>query len=80
MMQPICEHCETVIESDVFVVNRYTWCQDCFNKYVLSEIQMSAEDYINSATTRINPDGFDYDTVDGSSITTIKDSVVRTID
>ena len=79
MMQPICEHCETVIEGDVFVVNRYTWCQNCVNKYVLPEIQMSAKDYINSATTRINPDGLEYDTVDGSTII-IKDSTAKAVD
>lgn len=42
-----CEHCNEPIEWDVYVINRYTYCSTCFYEWLMPQIKMDVNRYLD---------------------------------
>ena len=40
-----CEYCGKNITNNVYVINRRTWCENCFNTVIIKEIKMPVEQF-----------------------------------
>ena len=47
-----CARCEKQLEGNdvVHVINRFVWCEECFNYHILPQMTMSVDDYFKSAS------------------------------
>ena len=41
-----CSRCNATISDYIYVVNKYGWCQKCFDEFVMPHIKVPIEEYL----------------------------------